>query len=153
MLVGEQDVFRSEICQREIRRVVAIALYDGVPRLRLKVDVLHQFVEGDSFPLVVQSAPAGYTVDIRCQPHLRESHELIPREGDRLLHMAHHIETPLIEVDAWRRPIGQCGESIGNPLVRRYPILVRAAYSFAPPWCRWYDRSRPRKDMLGIKPT
>ena len=95
-------------------------------RLGSRLHQLGQREEGHAFELHVELAPGRDTMKIANVFELRESHELLPVQRDRLLNLAVDLQLPLVERDIGTNPQVEHGEVVDLPLPRRQTIL-RAA--------------------------
>ena len=66
----------------------------------------------DAFPIGIEFAPAGYTMDIHVQFGARKRGELIPGEQQRFLYLTPDSECPIFKVQTRHRTVMQDQEAI-----------------------------------------
>src|SRR3989454_287032 len=119
--------------RRARHEVVAGA--ENVARLFFWDRELGDRLEADAAPMIVVTAPGRDTVEIAHLVHLRQGHELIPRQRERGLHEAADLELPCVTRDVRlfagieHRPVL---DFVLPDRQLRHPVTVRRPAPFRP---------------------
>ncbi len=98
-LVDDERVLVLERRERDVRGEAVLGVGDREARARLRVAELRELAPVDAFEVRVEAAPARHAVDVGGDLRRRQLLELLEAQGQRLLHLAGHLEGPGGEID------------------------------------------------------
>src|SRR5260221_1809311 len=121
MPMGEHHIVVQKLIQRQIRRVIAIAMNNHVTRFRTKLHQLHQVRNLDAFPRIVEPRPSRHAMKVGDLARLWQCAKFLVRKSDRLLDQANDFEIPRLGIETRRGAVGQNWKFVGEDLSRRHP--------------------------------
>jgi hypothetical protein len=78
MLDGQQRIFAGEVAQQQVRSVVLLRMHHHRHRLGPDTHSAEDLRDRDPLPVIVELAPAGDAVNVRCHLDPRQLQELLP---------------------------------------------------------------------------
>src|SRR5262249_51128899 len=123
---GEQHVLVEQRAQRNVRGVTVEAVEHAMLRVRSRLRLGDQGRKPHALPGVVETAPGGYTVEVRGQGDARKCSKLLPVELERPLDETFRSETPLRHVRVRHGRVVQYRPLLGQGLAWRRSLLKHA---------------------------
>src|SRR5580704_7354671 len=105
MLEGEENVRFQQVFERHVRGVAFLSKNGSKMSGGLRLDQLHHVRKEDTFPVIVQAAPARDAVEVGRSLRLRQRAKIIPSEALWLFDFARNLEVPLGRIKVRNAPV------------------------------------------------
>src|SRR5712692_9955549 len=125
MPVREHRVLGEKLVERQVARIVAVALDEDVAHPGLELHELHQVADLDALPLVVEPRPRRDAMEVGGLARFRQRTNLLVRQAQRLLDQTNHAKVPLLRIKTRSRPETQHRKT-GNQILtgRKTPFQL-----------------------------
>ena len=107
MVRGQQNIIAIQVGKRNIGSESLLGMDQHEFGFSFRFDQMQNLAEWHSFPLVIKTAPAGYTVKIACVLDARQLVEFLPRKPRRLLYQSPDAEIPFRWIKSRDRAVVQ----------------------------------------------
>ncbi len=122
---SEHRIIVIQDVERDIGSEAVLAMGHDVRSLRLNLYQAHDLAPGNAGPGGIQLAPTGDAMDIYHLSLVRQLHQIIPGQAQRLFHQAKDAQVPIVEALVDRgRSIVQDGEFLGDELAGRHATIT-----------------------------
>ncbi len=125
MPVREHRVLGEKLVERQVGRIVAVALDEDVAHPRLELHELHQVADLDTLPAVVEPGPRRDAVEVGGLARFRQRTNLVVRQAQWFLNQTNHAQVPLLRIKTRGRPEAQHRKT-GNQILtgRKTPFQL-----------------------------
>jgi hypothetical protein len=130
--VGDQRVLVLQRREREVRRVPAVRVDQHVRGRRPRCGAGEEVERPHARPAGVELRPARHAVQVGRELRLRQREQLLPAQGERVLHEPVDGQGPRRRVELRDRPDREHRELLRRRLARRQARRIDAEFLGAP---------------------